>query len=146
MGVLETGGGRWCRWGGPRACPRRTPGGTSSSWSSALITATVWWVLSHAQSAILSLKPPPLTAGDTTNGGFSTCTGQHPLATGVPPLGTCALRFTGVSRRMLCRLQGVANRDIKLENALLDANPRPLLKICDFGYSKVSSAWHVSIR
>lgn len=32
----------------------------------------------------------------------------------------------------------MANRDIKLENALLDANPRPLLKICDFGYSKVS--------
>lgn len=34
-------------------------------------------------------------------------------------------------------MQGVANRDIKLENTLLDANPRPLLKICDFGYSKV---------
>jgi serine/threonine-protein kinase SRK2 len=37
----------------------------------------------------------------------------------------------------ICCLQGVANRDIKLENALLDSNPRPLLKICDFGYSKV---------
>lgn len=35
-----------------------------------------------------------------------------------------------------CHSMGVANRDIKLENALLDANPRPLLKICDFGYSK----------
>jgi serine/threonine-protein kinase SRK2 len=35
-----------------------------------------------------------------------------------------------------CHRMGVANRDIKLENALLDANPRPLLKICDFGYSK----------
>ena len=34
-------------------------------------------------------------------------------------------------------LQGVANRDIKLENTLLDGSPRPLLKICDFGYSKV---------
>lgn len=33
--------------------------------------------------------------------------------------------------------QGVANRDIKLENTLLDGSPRPLLKICDFGYSKV---------
>jgi serine/threonine-protein kinase SRK2 len=31
---------------------------------------------------------------------------------------------------------GVANRDIKLENTLLDGSPRPLLKICDFGYSK----------
>lgn len=33
--------------------------------------------------------------------------------------------------------QGVASRDIKLENTLLDGSPRPLLKICDFGYSKV---------
>ncbi|KDD76995.1 protein kinase [Helicosporidium sp. ATCC 50920] len=31
---------------------------------------------------------------------------------------------------------GVANRDIKLENTLLDGSPRPLIKICDFGYSK----------
>lgn len=36
--------------------------------------------------------------------------------------------------------QGVANRDLKLENLLLDRDgrdgTRPLLKICDFGYSK----------
>ena len=33
--------------------------------------------------------------------------------------------------------QGVANRDIKLENVLLDeSEPRPLIKVCDFGYSK----------
>ena len=31
---------------------------------------------------------------------------------------------------------GVYNRDIKLENTLLDSSRRPLLKICDFGYSK----------
>ena len=31
---------------------------------------------------------------------------------------------------------GVASRDIKLENTLLDSSPRPLIKICDFGYSK----------
>ena len=31
---------------------------------------------------------------------------------------------------------GVVNRDIKLENTLLDSSRRPLLKICDFGYSK----------
>jgi serine/threonine protein kinase len=47
----------------------------------------------------------------------------------------------GLSRADACGwfgiVQGVANRDIKLENALLDSNPRPLLKICDFGYSKV---------
>jgi len=30
----------------------------------------------------------------------------------------------------------VASRDIKLENTLLDSSPRPLVKICDFGYSK----------
>ena len=34
-------------------------------------------------------------------------------------------------------VQGVANRDIKLENTLLDGTARPLIKICDFGYSKV---------
>lgn len=33
--------------------------------------------------------------------------------------------------------QGVVNRDIKLENTLLDNSPRPLVKVCDFGYSKV---------
>ena len=31
---------------------------------------------------------------------------------------------------------GVVNRDIKLENTLLNGDRRPLLKICDFGYSK----------
>lgn len=36
-----------------------------------------------------------------------------------------------------CHQMGVASRDIKLENTLLDGGPWPLLKICDFGYSKV---------
>ena len=40
------------------------------------------------------------------------------------------------SEQTIC-MQGVASRDIKLENTLLDGSPRPLLKICDFGYSKV---------
>ena len=40
---------------------------------------------------------------------------------------------------LLC-LQGVANRDIKLENTLLDGTTRPLIKICDFGYSKVRTS------
>lgn len=31
----------------------------------------------------------------------------------------------------------MVNRDIKLENTLLDNSPRPLVKVCDFGYSKV---------
>ncbi|CAL5221600.1 g3820 [Coccomyxa viridis] len=35
-----------------------------------------------------------------------------------------------------CHRMGVANRDIKLENVLIDSSPRPLIKICDFGYSK----------
>mmetsp|Transcript_40234 Transcript_40234/g.89327 ORF Transcript_40234/g.89327 Transcript_40234/m.89327 type:complete len:381 (-) Transcript_40234:812-1954(-) len=38
-----------------------------------------------------------------------------------------------------CHKRGVANRDIKLENTLLQVVkglPLPLLKICDFGYSK----------
>ena len=36
-------------------------------------------------------------------------------------------------------LKGVANRDLKLENLLVDQDvggKKPLLKICDFGYSK----------
>jgi serine/threonine protein kinase len=41
---------------------------------------------------------------------------------------------------LIMMLQGVANRDLKLENLLLDRpwgeGMRPLLKICDFGYSK----------
>ncbi len=38
-----------------------------------------------------------------------------------------------------CHRRGVANRDIKLENCLLqneEGLPHPLLKMCDFGYSK----------
>ncbi|KAK9840995.1 hypothetical protein WJX81_004902 [Elliptochloris bilobata] len=35
-----------------------------------------------------------------------------------------------------CHKMGVVNRDIKLENTLLDQSRRPLIKICDFGYSK----------
>lgn len=31
---------------------------------------------------------------------------------------------------------GIVNRDIKLENTLLGTGPVPLLKLCDFGYSK----------
>ncbi|GAX75067.1 hypothetical protein CEUSTIGMA_g2511.t1 [Chlamydomonas eustigma] len=35
-----------------------------------------------------------------------------------------------------CHCSGVCHRDLKLENTLLDGNPAPRLKICDFGYSK----------
>lgn len=36
-----------------------------------------------------------------------------------------------------CHRKGVANRDIKLENVLLQTGNRlPLVKLCDFGYSK----------
>ncbi|GMH34694.1 hypothetical protein BSKO_02555 [Bryopsis sp. KO-2023] len=37
-----------------------------------------------------------------------------------------------------CHKSGVCHRDLKLENTLLDESPMPLLKICDFGYSKSS--------
>ena len=41
--------------------------------------------------------------------------------------------------------QGVANRDLKLENLLLDHDGsnghKPLLKICDFGFSKVRNGF-----
>ncbi len=51
----------------------------------------------------------------------------HALHSAPPPHPTAAL------------MQGVANRDIKLENTLLDHNAPPLLKLCDFGYSKVTA-------
>jgi serine/threonine protein kinase len=41
--------------------------------------------------------------------------------------------------RIFPMAQGVANRDLKLENLLMDQDvngKKPLLKICDFGYSK----------
>lgn len=44
-----------------------------------------------------------------------------------------------VSAVAFCHRCGIVNRDIKLENALLSrspASPQPLLKLCDFGYSK----------
>jgi serine/threonine protein kinase len=34
--------------------------------------------------------------------------------------------------------QQICHRDLKLENTLLDGSPAPRLKICDFGYSKVT--------
>jgi|TARA_B100001758_G_scaffold238593_1_gene241948 serine/threonine-protein kinase SRK2 len=37
-----------------------------------------------------------------------------------------------------CHGHGVAHRDLKLENTLLDGGEVPRLKICDFGYSKHS--------
>lgn len=54
----------------------------------------------------------------------------------VGPSPTCPLSSTGSPP--LCPPQGVCHRDLKLENTLLDGNPAPRLKICDFGYSKVS--------
>eukprot|EP00798_Chlamydomonas_sp_ICE-L_P025921 gene25921-11597_t len=37
---------------------------------------------------------------------------------------------------IVCFKEGVCHRDLKLENTLLDGNPAPRIKICDFGYSK----------
>lgn len=36
-------------------------------------------------------------------------------------------------------MKQVCHRDLKLENILVDGSPAPRLKICDFGYSKVSN-------
>jgi serine/threonine protein kinase len=36
-------------------------------------------------------------------------------------------------------LQQICHRDLKLENTLLDGSTAPRVKICDFGYSKVST-------
>jgi len=35
-----------------------------------------------------------------------------------------------------CHNSGVCHRDLKLENTLLDGSAQPVVKICDFGYSK----------
>lgn len=43
--------------------------------------------------------------------------------------------ISGVS---YCHFLQICHRDLKLENTLLDGNPAPRLKICDFGYSKSS--------
>jgi serine/threonine protein kinase len=43
--------------------------------------------------------------------------------------------LSGVS---YCHSMQICHRDLKLENTLLDGSPAPRLKICDFGYSKVS--------
>ena len=41
------------------------------------------------------------------------------------------------SKTVLLLQMGIANRDIKLENTLLmDQSESPVLKLCDFGYSK----------
>ncbi|CAI0405289.1 unnamed protein product [Linum tenue] len=37
-----------------------------------------------------------------------------------------------------CHFMQICHRDLKLENTLLDGSPVPRLKICDFGYSKLS--------
>ncbi|KAL0909813.1 hypothetical protein M5K25_020711 [Dendrobium thyrsiflorum] len=44
--------------------------------------------------------------------------------------------ISGVS---YCHFLQICHRDLKLENTLLDGNPAPRLKICDFGYSKCCS-------
>ncbi|XP_058728493.1 serine/threonine-protein kinase SAPK1-like [Vicia villosa] len=41
--------------------------------------------------------------------------------------------ISGVS---YCHSMEICHRDLKLENTLLDGNPIPQLKICDFGFSK----------
>nr|GEV42788.1 SnRK2 serine threonine protein kinase8 [Tanacetum cinerariifolium] len=39
----------------------------------------------------------------------------------------------------------VCHRDLKLENTLIDGSLAPLLKICDFGYSKIADVWSCGV-
>lgn len=63
---------------------------------------------------------------------------EGPLHPGLSLISQATFRQDMQSRIM--HVQGIANRDLKLENLLLDRDgrdgTRPLLKICDFGYSK----------
>jgi hypothetical protein len=112
----------------------RRRGGSSSSWCSRSTTATERWVaacvlwggaLACGRACKTSgelhnrnLKSPNSNPNSTTNRNHQT-PDPDPNATKNP--------------------QGVANRDIKLDNLLLQplqGLPRPLLKVCDFGYSK----------
>ena len=58
------------------------------------------------------------------------------------PVNTCQVRAARWYFQQLilavayCHAMGVVNRDIKLENTLLEDLKRPILKLCDFGYSK----------
>ena len=36
-----------------------------------------------------------------------------------------------------CHKHGIAHRDLKLDNTLLDDNNPPYIKICDFGFAKM---------
>ncbi|KAJ0228661.1 Protein kinase domain-containing protein [Hirschfeldia incana] len=44
-----------------------------------------------------------------------------------------------------CHSLQICHRDLKLENTLLDGSPAPLLKICDFGYSKHADVWSCGV-
>ncbi|KAJ7299422.1 hypothetical protein O6H91_Y234700 [Diphasiastrum complanatum] len=50
-----------------------------------------------------------------------------------------------VSGVSYCHSMQICHRDLKLENTLLDGSPAPRLKICDFGYSKISDVWSCGV-
>lgn len=61
-------------------------------------------------------------------------------AQGLAPAAVWLSRFgLAVSQQGADIMQGVCHRDLKLENVLLAGDHAPLVKICDFGYSKVRS-------
>lgn len=73
---------------------------------------------------------------------LQTCAQQPYLLSGFKKILPVLSKILDVHINMLTRTlangpQGVCHRDLKLENTLLDGNPAPRLKICDFGYSKV---------
>jgi serine/threonine protein kinase len=83
--------------------------------------------VTHTQT----LLTPCITAQLTTTTTQNTHTNNPP-----PPTTTHKKPKTPQKTHTQQNKQGVVNRDIKLENTLLDSSPRPLVKICDFGYSK----------
>jgi serine/threonine protein kinase len=61
------------------------------------------------------------------------------------PRGSARTRLRYFFQQLICSVN-YCYQDLKLENTMLDSSPTPQLKICDFGYSKVTNCMHLSVK